>query len=187
MDAEKELRIMYLDDVKRLFAEVNARTHIADAVHPCTEQEIAQLERQYHLTLPPAYQEFLRWMGHGAGRFLAGDGCFYDALPQLRAYALELLEENHVTYRLPDDAFVFSMHDGYQFLFFRVSEGENPPVYWYGEGEPVEGSDAANPFSRRFERYSDFLVAAITEEEQVYDQIAALNAERLQQEQAGGR
>ncbi len=175
---------MYLDEVKRLFAEVNARTHVADAVHPCTEQQIAQLEQQYHLTLPAAYKEFLRWMGNGAGRFMAGDAAFYDALPQLRAFALEMLAENHVPQRLPDDAFVFSMHEGYQFLFFRTSEGDNPPVYWYGEGEPLRGDGTANAFPKRFARYSDYLVSQIAGHEQIYNQIAALNAERQRREQA---
>lgn len=176
---------MYLDDLKRQFIEMNARTHVADRVIPCTEQEIAQLERQYQLTLPAAYREFLLWMGKGAGNFLAGDACYYDALSQLHEDALELLAENGVTQRLPDDAFVFSMHDGYQFLFFRASEGENPPAYWYGEGEPIAPDGAtATPFPKRFDHYSDFLVSEIVGYEQAYNQIAALKAERAQR-QAG--
>lgn len=169
---------MYIDEVKRLFAEMNARTHVADEVTPCTEAEIAHLERLYHLALPVGYTEFLRWMGKGAGNFLAGDACFYDALLQLREYALDLLAENGPSLRLPDDAFVFSMHEGYQFLFFRVAEGENPPVYWYGEGQPATGAgDASGQFPKRFDHYSDFLVSEIVGHDRLFAQIAALKAE----------
>ncbi|HUY75553.1 MAG TPA: SMI1/KNR4 family protein [Ktedonobacterales bacterium] len=179
---------MYLDAVKRQFAEMNARTHVADTVIPCAEQEIAQLERQYQLTLPAAYREFLLWMGKGAGNFLAGDACFYDALPQLREFALDLLAESGAPLRLPDDAFVFSMHDGYQFLFFRASEGANPPAYWYGEGEPAPADGTpATAFPRRFDHYSDFLVSEIVGHEQAYNQIAALKAASAQRQHDDAR
>jgi len=36
---------------------------------------------------------------------------------------------------LPSDAFIFSMHQGYEFWYFRISEGDNPPVYGFHEGE----------------------------------------------------
>ena len=168
---------MYLDDVKQLFDAMNARTHVADTVIPCTQEQIAQLERQYQLTLPAAYREFLLWMGQGAGGFLAGDACFYEALTQLRDDALELLAENGVSGGLPDDAFVFSMHEGYQFQFFRVSEGANPPVYWYGEGESPTNDSGTAVFRKSFDQYSDFLVSSIVGHEQVFNEIAALKAD----------
>ena len=47
---------------------------------PCSEAEIADLERRNRVKLPEAYKKFLRIMGKGAGRFLKNDHweVFYD-------------------------------------------------------------------------------------------------------------
>ena len=72
-------------------------------------------------------------MGKGGGSILKGSDCFYAHLPHLKQWAIELLEENNFSGVLPDDAFVFFMHQGYQFAFMCISEGDNPPVYYYNE------------------------------------------------------
>ncbi len=122
---------MYLDEVKKRWEEL----HIvrAEKILPCTEDEVGTLEQQIGISLPGAYKEFLLWMGHRAGGFLRGSDCFYDSLPPLRAWAMRLLWENDYAEPLPEDAFVFSMHQGYLFYFVRVSEGDDPPVYFYSE------------------------------------------------------
>jgi hypothetical protein len=117
---------------------------------PCSEGEVATLEQKLGVHLPAAYQEFLLWMGHGAGAFLQGTDVFYEALPLTDA-ARELLAEDNVMAPLPPDAIVFYMAQGYQFMFMRASEGENPPVYFYGEGM----SEA--PYPRLYESFTAFL------------------------------
>jgi hypothetical protein len=57
---------------------------------------------------------------------------------------------------MPPDAFVFWMHQGYQFCFFRTSDGDDPPVYYYlqaGLSERV----VSGQFVRKYEHYSEFL------------------------------
>jgi hypothetical protein len=122
---------MYLNKVKARFGELSI-VH-PDDILPCTEDEISILEEQVGLSLPEAYKEFLLWMGHGAGRLLRGSHCFYEHLVRLQEGARELLEENSFSEILPNDAFVFFMHQGYQFAFFRVSESDDPPIYYYHE------------------------------------------------------
>ncbi len=56
---------------------------------------------------------------------------------------------------MPEDAFVFFMHQGYQFMFFRLSEGDDPPVYYYGEGEGQDTFRVLQP------SYSAFLETEI--------------------------
>lgn len=102
---------------------------------PCSDLEIIQFERQKGITLPSIYKDFLKMMGHGAGKFLRGSDCFYQHLPQIQEWAKQLLVENDFPEALPEDAFVFFMHQGYQFSFFRLSEGNNPPTYSYCEGQ----------------------------------------------------
>lgn len=122
---------------------------------PCSDLEIIQLERQQGINLPSTYKDFLKMMGHGAGKFLRGSDCFYQHLPKIQEWAKQLLVENDFPQTLPEDAFVFFMHQGYQFSFFRLSEGDNPPTYSYCEGqeEPY--------FIKSHDQFSEFLSVEI--------------------------
>ncbi len=122
---------------------------------PCSNDEINQLEEDLGVKLPQIYREFLYWTGHGADAFLQGEDCFYEHLPQIQQWAKDLLKENRFSQVLPDDAFVFLMHQGYQFSFFRLSEGDNPPTYSYCEGQEETG------FVKSHDKFSDFLGAEI--------------------------
>lgn len=73
-------------------------------------------------------------MGRGAGRFMAGSECFFPALLRLRAGVAELVAENPNDLVLPDDAVIVCFHQGYEYEFFRTSEGEDPPIYQCFEG-----------------------------------------------------
>ncbi|WP_234300941.1 SMI1/KNR4 family protein [Sphaerospermopsis aphanizomenoides] len=122
---------------------------------PCSELEIIQLEKTQGINLPRTYKDFLKIMGHGADKFLRGSDCFYEHLPQLQVWAKQLLLENDFPQSLPDDAFVFFMHQGYQFSFFRLSEGDNPPIYSYCEGQEE------SYFIKTHDQFSDFLAVEI--------------------------
>ncbi|MEQ9480924.1 SMI1/KNR4 family protein [Coleofasciculus sp. F4-SAH-05] len=124
---------MYLDTVKQQLQQLGLVQ--PDELVGCTASEISKLEQELGISLPKAYQEFLLEMGHSAGQFLRGSDCFFKHLPYLREWAIELLEENNFHKPLPNDAFVFFMHQGYQFSFFILSEGDDPPIYSYCEGE----------------------------------------------------
>lgn len=140
---------MYLDKVKKQLKEL--RLVSPDKFLGCTTDEVKRLEQQLKISFPAAYQEFLLWMGHGAGQFLQGSDCFYKHLPHLQNWAIELLQENNFPEPLPEDAFVFFMHQGYQFSFFRLSEGDNPPIYSYCEGENQIS------FTRTHSQFSEFI------------------------------
>jgi len=99
----------------------------------CTDEEISELERQVGLTLPTAYRDFLRTMGHRAGSFMVGTDFFYDDLRGLRDALVECLAQMRVDFQMPLDLFVFSSHQGYIFHFFRTTEGDDPPVYGFSE------------------------------------------------------
>jgi hypothetical protein len=123
----------------------------------CSQTEIQALETAIGFSLPSAYiQNFLIPLGKGAGVFLQGEDCFYDQLLDLQSGARELLLEEKFPEVLPADAFVFWMHQGYQFAFFRIGEGEDPPVYHFEEGQESQ------TFQRIHDRLSDFLRAEWT-------------------------
>ena len=100
----------------------------------CSSEEINYLERETDLKLPKTYKEFLSYCGYGLGDFSVGSDMFYETdLIELQKDARDLLVENNFRQKLPVDAYVFWMHGGYMFCFFRVSEGNNPPVHFYRE------------------------------------------------------
>jgi hypothetical protein len=107
------------------------------------------------INLPRTYKDFLKIMGHGAGKFLRGSDCLYQHLPQIQEWAKQLLVENDFPQTLPEDAFVFFMHQGYQFSFFRLSEGDNPPTYSYCEGQEQPY------FVKSHDQFSEFLSVEI--------------------------
>lgn len=144
---------MYLDKVKERLKELKLVS--PDELVGCTYHEINELEKKLGFSLPEAYKEFLLWMGKSADRVLQGSDCFFKHLPYLQDWAVELLEDNHVPDTLPEDAFVFFMHQGYQFSFFRLSEGDDPPTYSYCEGTNQTS------FTRTHNRFSEFIATEI--------------------------
>lgn len=84
--------------------------------------------------LPKAYIEFMSVMGNGTeGHYMGGDSCFMNEIYDLKQGAIELLEENESVNLLTDDDFVFWMSQGCMFCFFSLTEGDDPPVYFYNE------------------------------------------------------
>jgi hypothetical protein len=144
---------MYLDKTKKRFEELSFVP--PDKVIPCTAQDIETLQKQLNCTLPLAYKEFLLWMGHGAGQFMTGSLFFYDDLQDIQLLAVEMLEEDEFPQPLPTDTFVVWIHQAYQFTFFRLTEGDNPPIYYYKEMQ------AEKTFQQTIKRFSDYLTTEI--------------------------
>ncbi len=59
---------------------------------------------------------------------------FLLVLDGLMHEAKSLLAEDEAGVTLGENAFVFLMHQGYEFLYFYLSEGDDRPVYQYVEG-----------------------------------------------------
>jgi hypothetical protein len=118
---------MTLDFVKALFDGLNF------TVRPesLSEPQVQALEKQLNLTFPASYRDFLLWMGQSRAGMLLGSDWLPDDLPGLKAKATKLLAGNNFPEKLPDDAFVFWMSQGYVFTFIRLSQGDNSPVYRY--------------------------------------------------------
>jgi len=108
---------------------------------PCATDELNEVKKLIGTNkLPEAYIEFLEVMGGGTEHtFLRGESCYIDELLELNEWGTELLEENRVPLKLTPNDFVFWMSQGCMFCFFKLDEGENPPVYFYAEGKKKEG------------------------------------------------
>ena len=102
------------------------------------------------MALPDSYRHFLLSAGHGIDEFLAGSDFTIDDLKGVREAADELLVEGGLE-PLANDAFVFAMHQGYQFYFFANGE-----VYYYREG-----MDHIEKRYGSFEEFFDSVVATL--------------------------
>lgn len=125
-------------------------------VNGASPHEVSLLERSANLKFPLQYKEFLVGVGNGAGEFFVGTDIFLRSLDGLQDAAVYLLEENNEDFQLPKDAFVFSMHQGYEFKYFKGSEGNDPPIYQYVEG--------MGPPKLVWNSFSDFLKDSIAQQ-----------------------
>lgn len=98
----------------------------------CTEAEIDQLQHEQGVRFPHSYRRFLAVMGKGAGEFMISDRWYF------RAHELATLTDDEDVSEycdLPDDAFIFACRDGYVWVFFVADGSDDPPVYWFDDGE----------------------------------------------------
>ena len=129
---------------------VNAKICQASDIRGASLDDVAALERAIGRGLPQQYREFLFGIGCGAGEFFQGTDIFLSALDGLKDEAINLLKENDEGVELGEDAFVFSMHQGYEFTYFNTCEGDDPPIYQYveGNGPPVLTWNSFSDFLR---------------------------------------
>ena len=151
---------MYLEKVKAQIEELQRKLLIGQLV-PCSEKDVHTLEDQLGQTLPAAYREFLLLMGRRTGGLLGGTSWLYDDLEVIQEDAVELLRRDRFPVILPPDAFVFLMHQRYQFDFFRLTEGDDPPVYYYLESDDEIALKIVSP------HYSVFIFNIIEMEEKL--------------------
>ena len=84
---------------------------------------------------------------------MAGSEFFYGILPFMRESMEGILVEDEFDKPLPKDAIIFYHHGGNEFSFIRASEGEDPPVYYYGYGQ--------SDFRKTYDHFSLYLEEAI--------------------------
>ncbi|MGN0494711.1 MAG: SMI1/KNR4 family protein [Lachnospiraceae bacterium] len=115
----------YLDEVIK---------NIQGRVSGCSDDQIEQLRfMTNNQKLPMAYEEFMKIMGNGATGYMTGESIYMDEVFTLKESAVNLLIENDSKNILTEDDYVFWMCQGCMFCFFKLGEGENPPIYCYRE------------------------------------------------------
>ena len=157
--------MQYLQEIQSIFES----THLG-SVMSCTEAEIVALETAQGKRFPLAYREFLLWMGQGTTEFWRGSRAFLPRLSTLTQQAKSILRANRFPKALPKNSFVFWMHQGYQFLFFDVTEDEDPPIHYYNEAEHERD------FHYRFyPSFSEFLAQEVIGHAQLKDKISSVS------------
>lgn len=121
----------------------------------CSTFEVQEVERGVGLPLPASYKAYLRVAGRHMPAAWVGSDCTIGRLPKLQEWGPELLRECDQP-PLPAQAFVFLMHQGYQFFYFLADgSSDDPPVFYYLEGEPA--------VVRKFDRLSDLVASCVGE------------------------
>lgn len=114
--------------LKRLAASPVVKPH---KLIGCSKTEITELEAALNLRLPRAYRTFLSNCGKGAGEFLCGTDWEYKDIPQMQSIAKQLVDDSPFAGRWSSTLFAFTMHQGYEFLFFDSTQGQDPPVWHF--------------------------------------------------------
>jgi SMI1-KNR4 cell-wall len=119
----------------------------------CSISDIQELKTLITGELPYQYVEFLRAVGKHAGLFFRGTRIYFPEIFSLRSAANNLLIESQVDFNLPPLAFVFCMHQGYEFDYFILGSSDDPEVYRYTEGNLAP--------EKIFDCFSEYFVAAV--------------------------
>jgi hypothetical protein len=122
----------------------------------CSDVDVREVESAAGGPLPWTYRQFLVRMGRSTGRFMQGTDVLFPAILRLRRGAEALLRECGQPFTLRAEDFVFSSHQGYQFLFFDRTAGDDPPVQYFLEGDPGP--------SEVFARFTSWLHQSISDE-----------------------
>ena len=119
-----------------------------DTIRGCSEQEIQEVCEDARQVLPHGYIYFLERIGNGAGMFFRGTDLFYPSMLGTTEIGREIVREDENGLELASNAFVFSMHQGYSFMFFYADESDDPAVWYY-----LEQSGQFKKKNERFTRY----------------------------------
>ncbi|MFT3823453.1 MAG: hypothetical protein QM731_06010 [Chitinophagaceae bacterium] len=93
---------------------------------------LARYEQDYGMIFPEAYIDFFYVCQWDIHKDLVGTHLI-NHYPEMKEWAIELLEENGLTDLLDEKDFVFMMHQGYMFWYFKADGNQNPDVYGYYE------------------------------------------------------
>ncbi|MDP9310175.1 MAG: SMI1/KNR4 family protein [Chloroflexota bacterium] len=112
------------------------------------EIEIMELEQRVRFPLPAAYTQYLAWMGNDFDGIFRGSDWFISNVIERSAALPDLLQENHIAYALPEHYLVFCAHQGYVMAWFALPmEHDNPPAYFYSEGQNLRAPYLAGTFT----------------------------------------
>ena len=128
----------------------------------CNSSEVKMLEA----TLPPiykfpaAYKEFLLYGGKEMAGIFHDMECYFSYKEVLknkgdtgRDYATYLIRTWDPDAELPPDMFLLSTHISAYFEYFRLTEGDNPPVYAWNE----EDEGGTEVIEKMHDCFSDYL------------------------------
>lgn len=103
------------------------------SIKGCSLQEIMRFEESINANLPHIFNKFLQVFGL-SDDFLSDIGCLgkdtiYSILLSLKSRFLQACADAMISERLNDMDFIFISRENTYFYFFRLNEGDDPPVF----------------------------------------------------------
>jgi hypothetical protein len=98
--------------------------------------KITNYEKAEGIQLPEIFKDFYIKYKTNLPEQFTGSDLFNDTI-ELSECANKLLKEDGVESFLSPDDFVFMVHQGYMFWYFKADGNNNPKVYFYQEGALV--------------------------------------------------
>ena len=96
--------------------------------------KLSQIEKEDKILLPQIYKDFYRRCSRSIPENLVGTD-LRNHYPDMNIGAIELLEEDGAEIFLESDDFVFMMHQGYIFWYFKANGDPDPDVFGYYQGK----------------------------------------------------
>jgi hypothetical protein len=97
--------------------------------------KLTKIENERRISFPEVYRRFYDLCAFSIPANLVGTDLWNNASYDLNEEALELLEGSDRENFLERDDFVFMMHQGYIFWYFKANGDPDPIVYGYHEGK----------------------------------------------------
>jgi len=94
--------------------------------------DLIEIEKTKGLKFPNIYKDFYLKCEKSTPNGMRGTDLF-NQYKELNNWAEELLREDNAENFLSEKDFVFLMHQGYMFWYFKADGNENPDVYFYHE------------------------------------------------------
>lgn len=153
------MEFQYINETIKLLEEFLAE--YGGTAVPCTIEEVEQLESMLpnSYRLPAAYREFLLYGGRKISHFYKEDSRFdykmanFSVKNERRLVNKMMHSWDSTKEELPDDTYVLSSYMTSYFNFFKLTEGDNPPVYEWSEEEEL-GIEA---IEKKNNSFTDFI------------------------------
>ena len=138
------MKFQYISEIIPLL-EVFVQKYGGEVI-PCKDEEIGKLESMLPNSchFPAAFKEFLLYGGKKLGKLFDGEHSpsYYYSLGRAEnsraIVASKIGCSSAKTAELPEDIFVVSSHISSYVAYFKLTEGENPPIYSWSDEEELE-------------------------------------------------
>jgi len=111
--------------------------------------KLSKIEKEFHILLPAVYKDFYNLCSFSIPGNLVGTDLVNNySYAYLKTGAVELLKDDGIDNFIESDDFIFMMHQGYMFWYFKANGDTDPIVYGYYEGKLKTDN---------FGRFSDFI------------------------------
>lgn len=115
--------------------------------------KLSRIESERQISLPNIYRRFYDLCSFSMPANLVGTDLWNNCWFDLNEAAVELLDEESVENFLDREDFVFMIHQGYIFWYFKANGDSDPTVYGYHEGNLKP--DNLGQFSDFIKKYTE--------------------------------